>query len=261
MSELPSPRPTGDERAAAILAEVQRSGFASITALSDALAVSDMTIRRDVRRLAREGELRIVHGGVSLPHGTLRTATFAGRAEQEAGAKQRIAEAAVALLSPNATIAIDSGTTGYAVAAALPRDFHGSVITHSVPVLQQMLNYPHATVICLGGELLAESQVLIGPRTTAAAQSLAVDTFFLGANSVDQRGIYLRGDRERPVKAALMANSARVVLLADGTKLTHTAPVHLADLDAISTLITNGPVPQELKRRCAELGVEIILAR
>lgn len=257
---MPSARPSGDERAAAILAEVQRSGFASITALSETLAVSDMTIRRDVRRLARRGELRIVHGGVSLPHGTLRTATFAGRAEQEAEAKHRIAEAAVGLLAPNATIAIDSGTTCFAVASALPRDFHGSVITHSVPVLQQMLDYAQATVICLGGELLAESQVLIGPRTTAAAQALAIDTFFLGANSVDPGGIYLRGDRERPVKSALMASSFRVVLLADGTKLTHTAPVRLAEIAALTTMITDGPVPADLARECRRVGVGLVLA-
>lgn len=260
MSEEPRSRPNGRERAAAILAEVQRAGFASITALSEALDVSDMTIRRDVRRLARDGELRVVHGGVSIPHGTLRTAGFAGRAEQESVAKRSIAEAAVAMLDVDSTIALDAGTTCVAVAAALPREFHGSVVTHSVPVLQQMLDYPQATVICLGGELLVDSQALIGPRTTAAAEALTVDTFFLGANSVDERGIYLRGDRERPVKTALMAGASRVVLLADATKFAHTAPVRLAELEAVTTVLTNGPVPPALAERCAGLGVEVVLA-
>lgn len=258
MSDMQSARPSGDERAQAILAEVQRSGFASITALSETLGVSDMTIRRDVRRLAHVGELRLVHGGVSLPHGTLRTATFSGRADQEAVAKRLIAEAAVGLLSPTSSIAIDSGTTCYAVASALPRDFRGSVVTHSVPVLQQMLTHPHAIVLGLGGELLAESQVLIGPRTTAAANELSVDVFFLGANSVDADGVYLRGDREYPVKSAFIQRASRVVLLADGSKLTHTAPVKLAELDALSTMITSGPIPNDLRRSCLEHGVEII---
>jgi len=248
------------ERVAAIVAEVQRSGFASITALSEALAVSDMTIRRDIRKLASEGELRVVHGGVSLPHGTLRTATFAGRAEQESEAKRAIAGAALGLVSPGDTIALDSGTTCYAVAAGLDREFRGCVVTHSVPILQQMLDLPKATVISLGGELLAESQVLIGDSTTAAAQALAIDTFFLGANSVDGRGVYLRGSRERPVKLALMESAARVVLLVDGSKLTHTAPVRLCRLSALSTLITTGPVPDDVRQACEKSEVEIILA-
>lgn len=258
MSETHGVRLNGEERAEAILAEVQRFGFASITALSESLAVSDMTIRRDVRRLAGDGELRLVHGGVSLPHGTLRTATFAGRAGQEADAKRLIAEAAVSLLSPVTSIAIDSGTTCYAVATALPRNFRGTVITHSVPVLQQMLMHPQAVVLGLGGELMPESQVLIGPRTTAAALELSSDVFFLGANSLDADGVYLRGDRELPVKSAFIERASRVVLLADGSKLTHTAPVKLADLDALSTIITNGPVPPRLQNRCANLGIDIV---
>lgn len=260
MSETPEARLTGDERAEAILTEVQRSGFASITALSESLAVSDMTIRRDVRRLAKDGELRLVHGGVSLPHGALRTATFAGRADQEAQAKRQIAEAAVRLLGPMTSIAIDSGTTCAAVAAALPPDFRGTVITHSVPVLQQLLTHPQTIVLGLGGELLPESQVLIGPRTTAAAAELTVDVFFLGVNSVDARGMYLRGDREFPIKSMLMQRAARVVLLADGSKLTHTAPVKLAELDALTSLITNGPVPSALQQRCTDLGIDLIIA-
>lgn len=259
MAELSVPRLSVDERVAAILAEVQRSGFASITALSESLAVSDMTIRRDIRKLASGGELRVVHGGVSLPHGTLRTATFASRAEHESDAKRTIAEAALDLMSPDDTIALDSGTTCYAVAAGLDREFRGCVVTHSVPILQQMLEFPQATVIGLGGELLAESQVLIGGSTTAAAQALAIDTFFLGANSVDSRGVYLRGSRERPVKAALMESAAKVVLLVDGTKLTHTAPVRLCQLNALSTLITTGPVSKDVRQACEESEVKIIL--
>ena len=261
MTNTQDTRLTGEERAQAILAEVRRSGFASITALSETLAVSDMTIRRDVRRLAKDGELRLVHGGVSLRHGTLRTDTFAGRADQEADAKRLIAEAAVKLLAPTTSIAIDSGTTCAAVASALPRDFRGTVITHSVPVLHEMLTHPQTIVLGLGGELLPESQVLIGPRTTAAALELSVDVYFLGANSVDARGTYLRGDREFPIKSALMKRASRVVLLADGSKLTHTAPVKLANLEALSSIITNGPVPSELQDRCATLGVHLIIVQ
>lgn len=260
MASTAQTRLTASEREAAILSAVQLSGFASVAALSETLLVSDMTIRRDVRKLAREGELRIVHGGVSLPHGTLKTATFAGRAEQESEAKHRIARAALSLVPSTATVAFDSGTTCFAVAAGLDHDFQGCVVTHSVPVLQQMLSCPRATVIGLGGELLAESQVLIGPSTTAAAASLSLDLFFLGANSVDAGGIYLRGNREKAVKSALMAAAARVVLLVDGSKLTHTAPVRLAELDAVSTLITNGPVPAVLRAACEQAGVELVLA-
>lgn len=259
MSEATRSRATAEEREAAILTQVQQDGFASITALSHTLAVSDMTIRRDVRKLAGQGELRIVHGGVSRPHGTLTTATFTGRAEQEADAKRLIVDAALALVEPGSTIAIDSGTTCYAVASRLDRAFAGCVITHSVPVLHQMLNYPSATVIGLGGELMTQNQVLLGPTTTAAAAALSISTVFLGANSLDERGVYLHSSRERPVKSALMDSSGRVVLLVDSSKLAHTAPVRLTTLDALDVVITNGKVPVPLRSACRSAGVELVV--
>lgn len=260
MSNAAPARLSAGEREAAIIAEVHTTGFASVAALSAELAVSEMTIRRDLRRLAADGELRVVHGGVSLSHGTLKTATFAGRAEQHSEAKQRIARAALRLVPPGGTVAFDSGTTCFAVAAGLDRDFRGCVVTHSVPVLQQMLACPQATVIGLGGELLAESQVLIGPSTTAAAAGLSVDLFFLGANSVDARGVYLRGNREKAVKSALMAAARQVALLVDGSKLTHTAPVRLAELGAVSIVITDGPVPAAVRAAAKRADVQIVRA-
>lgn len=260
MSATSTGRLTAQERAEAIVAELQRSGFASITALSQSLAVSDMTIRRDVRRLADAGELRMVHGGVSLPHGLLRTATYAGRAEDEADSKRAIAEAGASLLDSAGSVVIDSGTTCFAVSTVLPRNYRGTVITHSVPVLQQMLMFPKATVLCLGGELLAESQALIGPRATAAAQEIASDILLLGANSVDTGGVYLMGDRERLVKRAFIDGAAKVVLLVDNSKLTRSAPVRLAGLEEIDVLVTTGPVPEDLRAECAEQEVELIVA-
>lgn len=258
MSAIGTKRLSAQARAEAIVAELQRAGFASITALSQTLGVSDMTIRRDVRRLADAGELRMVHGGVSLPHGLLRTATYAGRAEDEATSKRAIAEAAATLLGPGDSVVIDSGTTCFAVSAVLPRSFRGTVITHSVPVLQQMLMNTAATVLCLGGELLAESQVLIGPRTTAGAKEVASDLLLLGANSVDTGGVYLMGDREHLVKRAFIEGAKKVVLLVDNSKLTRSAPVRLASLEEIDVLVTTGPVPPDLTEACAEHGLEVI---
>jgi hypothetical protein len=43
---------------------------------------------------------------------------------------------AAGLIKPAETIVIDAGPTAYAVAQAIPDDFAGCVITHSMPVLQ-----------------------------------------------------------------------------------------------------------------------------
>lgn len=62
-----------------------------------------------------------------------------------------------------------------------------------------------------------------------------------------------------PSKSALIQRASRVVLLVDGAKLTHTAPVKLVDLEALSSIVTNGPVPAELRERCDALDVDLVL--
>ncbi len=101
-------------RRRSILDALRVSGFVSVADLTRDLGVSDMTIRRDLRKLEQSGEVRVVRGGVSVPHGPLHAPAFVSRAGVAAEAKRRIAEAAVELIGPADTIAIDAGTTTYA---------------------------------------------------------------------------------------------------------------------------------------------------
>jgi DeoR/GlpR family transcriptional regulator of sugar metabolism len=264
MTETESPATAargGAARREEIMRRLQASGFVSVTYLTGELGVSDMTVRRDLKQLAKAGEVRVVHGGASLPHGTLRTADFASRAEHEREAKRRIARRALGLVDAGATIAVDAGTTAFELVAALPDDFRGCVITHSVPVLQHMLHRPEARVIGLGGELLADSQALVGALTVEALSGLHADVVFLGAAAVNERGIYVATDHERPTKQALIDVADHVVLLADRSKFTVSAPVRLAPLDAVDVLVTDGALRAEMGEVLDAAGVAVHAAR
>lgn len=250
----------GAARREEILRRLQAAGFVSVTTLTGELGVSDMTVRRDLKLLAAAGEVRVVHGGASLPHGTLRTADFAGRSERELDAKRRIARYAVGLVGLTDTIAVDAGTTAFELAAALPDGFRGCVITHSVPVLQHMLHLPGARVIGLGGELLADSQALVGALTVAALGGLHADIVFLGAAALNHRGVHVATDLERPTKQALTDVADRVVLLADHSKFSASAPVRLVPLDGVDVLVTDAPVPETMAGPLADAQVAVQVA-
>lgn len=252
---------TGIARREEIMRRLQAAGFVSVTHLTRELGVSDMTVRRDLKRLAEAGELRVVHGGASMLHGTLRTADFASRGERELQAKRRIARRAIDIIEPGATIAVDAGTTSFELAAALPESFDGCVITHSVPVLQHMLHLPASRVIGLGGELLADSQALVGALTVQALSGLHADAVFLGAAAVNGRGIFVATDHERPTKQALCDIADRVVLLADHSKFSASAPVRLAPLGLVDVLVTDAPVQPVLGAALRDAGVAVVVAQ
>lgn len=240
-----------------ILDAVHETGFISVTALTQLLGVSDMTVRRDLRKLAQQGRVRVVHGGVSSLHGSMHSPAFGRRVILNSAAKRHIGVVAAARVSDTATVAIDAGTTTYAVAQALSAAFRGTVVTHSVPVMQLLLHRAVGRVVGLGGELLPESQAFVGPRTVEATAGLRVDQLFLGAAAADELGIYVATDLERPTKLAMMSIAREVVLLADATKFRASSPVLLCDWASISAVITDAPPPPRIARLLSHLDVDL----
>ena len=119
---------------------LEEAGTLSTEQLAQRLKVSAETVRRDlVQFLDQQGRLHRVHGGAM--NGTAvrqEEAPFAERAEVAAEAKRRIAQVASGLVVPGQTVAFDVGTTALAVARALPRSFHGTVVTCSLLVAAEL---------------------------------------------------------------------------------------------------------------------------
>ena len=227
-------------------------GFLAVRDLAERLEVSEMTVRRDLKRLAGQGHVRLVHGGAAPLHGTLRTPDFIARADLAAPAKRTVASRAAELVGAGDTIAIDAGTTAFALASALPTELPLRVVTNSVPVLQLMLTRPACHVVVVGGEIIASSQALVGPLSVTSAHALRVQKYFLGAAGVDAEGVYVETDIERPTKLAMMQMAEEVVLLADSEKFGRFAPVKLCGLGAIDRVVSEYPLPErvgELVRR------------
>lgn len=239
------------------MAALRRSGFLSVAALSEQLGVSHMTVRRDLRQLAEAGEVTLVHGGVSLPPVG---PAYTSRALTHAGAKLAIGAAAAALVAPGDTVGIDSGTTAAEVAYALPGDFDGCVITHSVPVLARMLSRPHTRVIGIGGELLHDNQAMVGFAALDLVRRMRIRQLFLGCSAVDERGAYVRSEVELSAKHAFMDIADEVVLLADASKLTATAPVRICGFDRVDTLVVDAPLPAGVAAAVRRTGTRVIQA-
>ncbi len=260
MTEGPFGYDARQERRARILDRVREAGFLSVADLSRDLGVSEMTVRRDIRRLEAEGEVRAVHGGVSLPRPTMREPSFLARTSVMAEAKRAIGAAAVTLIEPGSAIALDAGTTAYAVARELPSDANLTVVTHNLAILCQLSGRRDVQTIGLSGELSVYNQAFIGPMTVAALGRLRVRTFFLSAVAVDEHGIYTATGLEIPTKTALMHAADRVVLVVDSSKFKASAPVILTPLSEADMLVTELMPPQHLKRHLDNAGIELLHA-
>lgn len=243
-----------------ILDELARKGFISIADLAGTFAVSDMTVRRDARALSHLGLVRVVHGGVSAIEGHGQNADFAARVREDASAKQRIARACIALIGERDAVILDAGTTTYQIAQELPASFMGTVITHSAPAIQRCLQLTSARTICLGGELLLDSQAFNGPMTVSAAEGLRARTAFIGVSGIHDEAFYIERDVERATKLALMASAEQVVVVATHQKMLRYALARLAAFDSVDILVTDAAPPQEIKAALQAANVQLIVA-
>src|ERR671935_1827188 len=98
------------QRQLLILEEVRRRGAVRVSELTELLAVSDMTIRRDLDVLAAAGLVDKVHGGATAP-GRLSADEpgFEAKSHRQLDEKEAIARAAAALVEPGQAIGLPAG--------------------------------------------------------------------------------------------------------------------------------------------------------
>src|SRR6185436_17374790 len=166
------------ERRYEILARLERDGRVVVAELVAGLGVSEDTIRRDLQELAALGQLRRVHGGALAS--PAEPVPFERRLEIAHEQKVAIAEAAVPLVESARTLVLDGGTTALEVARRLPAAWRGTVVTNAPPVAAALAAHPKADVLLVGGRLLKDAQVAVGPVAVDAFRAIRADACVLG---------------------------------------------------------------------------------
>lgn len=247
------------ERRERLLQHIGDEGYCTIAELSAFLGVSEMTIRRDVLKLAEQGQVRAFRGGVGALGGReLPGSDYRFREVSMATQKQAIAHMAARLIDDGSVIAIDAGTTVNQLAPLVPAGKGVKVVTHSFPVIASLAGNPGVEVIALGGTLHPVSLSFDGPSTLAAISNLQVQTFFLGASGITERGAFCGNDFDAITKRAIIDVSERVVLLADSSKFgAPSMHMKICGWDPIDELVTDAGITAEQRRMLEDHGVEV----
>lgn len=248
------------ERRERLMQFIAAEGYCTILELSREFDVSEMTIRRDIQKLADQGKVRSFRGAVgSLSRTDARGIDYQSREVAMHEQKFAIAQRAAAMIAPESVIAIDAGTTAKELAMILPHDHSLQVVTHSLPVVETLISNPGTEVLCLGGTLHPESLSFDGPTTLASVESVRANMMFLAASAISERGVYNGNGHDAIIKRALIDVSEKVVLLADSSKLALASMVKICDWHLIDTLITDDGISDDDRRNIEQQGVEMIV--
>jgi DeoR/GlpR family transcriptional regulator of sugar metabolism len=237
---------------------VTEQGYCTIAELSGLFDVSEMTIRRDVVKLVGESRLRAFHGGVgSMSPVDVSGIDYGDRDQKRADAKHVIALRALESILPASVVGIDAGTTAAQLAALLPADRQLNVVTPSLPAVTNLMTNTGVELTCLGGVLHAESLSFAGSATLSAISNLHIDTLFLAASGLSERGAFCGNSFDAITKRALIDVSDTVVLISDSSKFSASAMVRVCGWDAIDRIIIDDELKPADEAMLQQFGVQV----
>lgn len=229
-----------------------------ISHLAETMGVSGMTIRRDLARFAKQGIVTTTHGGAVLNKGATIELACADKQGQMTEEKQRIGQAAAALVSEGDAVFIDCGTTPAQVAAALVSRRNITVATNSLLAASLLSHAPGLKLLMVPGVFREMSMGFIGSVATDYVRRLRFDYLFLGAEGIDAGvGATVPDVDDAETKRALVGSAREVMVLADHTKLGKAYFFVAAPPERITRVVTGEEAPGELVQGLERSGLQI----
>lgn len=250
------------QRQLRIMDVLRRQGAVAIAELAQTFAVSAMTIRRDLDELGRQGVLQRTHGGaIALSAPVSEDPTFTQRQQIRAAAKQAIANIAASLVAPRELILLDSGSTIATLAPVFTSWPELTVVSYSLPVVQELAGTYGSRLICTGGSFDPLINAFVGPLAEQMLNDVRFDVAFLGASSVSASDGFSNSNLQNLALQRIALRAARrVYLLADSEKLSRPPFWIVAGLEHITALITDSSITPDVQQTLAQRAIKVIIA-
>ena len=232
-----------------------------VSELSEAFAVSEVTVRSDLAALARQGLVARVRGGVRALQQGQSELGFDLRLRVEVERKRAIARAAAGLIGEREAVALDASTTAYYVATELRSKRELVVVTNGLVVATALADAPGVTVLVTGGMLRLSAMSLVGDLGTDVLRTTRIDKGFLGARGLSrERGLMDLNPDEVRIKRDIADACEQVYGIIDGTKWHRSALLSFAPATNLAGIITDSSAPPDEVEAWRASGVDVIVA-
>ena len=231
-------RSPAQQRRQEILKQLREQGQVTVAGLSEALEVSNETVRGDLKKLEDDHSLIRVHGGaVARP---LEKLSFFSRANESVVEKQAIAMIAAGLVGPRERLFLDASSTSCFLAQELLSLENLTIITDSVRVVSILASNASHRIICVGGALRSSSYSLVGPSAVESVDRYHANIFFCSCTGLSQtHGATESDEFEIEVKQAMAKRAERIILLIDHHKFGRVGLSKFLGLDEIDLIVTD----------------------
>lgn len=209
-----------EERWEAIVDLVDREGTVKVADIMEQLAVSDMTVRRDLSELDKKGILKKIHGGAQSIHHYKRHELSHGEKKIiHMAEKQQVVKKALGMIEEGDTIFLGPGTTLELLAEKLTYK-NLRVITNSLPVFETLMEKDsEIEVYLLGGQIRKRTKAFFGSIGNQALSTINFQKTFVSCNAIKNNEIMTATIEEGLTQQIALDRAVEKYLLADASKI------------------------------------------
>jgi DeoR family fructose operon transcriptional repressor len=239
---------------------VQEKGIVKVTDLSKMFGVTELTIRRDLDVLEKQGILDRTHGGAILRHRTRIESLYTEKDQLQTGEKEAIGRAVNLIVDKEDTLLINTGSTTTQVIRHLP-DKKLRVITNNTSALVELLS-SDIELIVTGGLFRRKSNSLIGGFALEMLGKVCGSKAIIGVDGISIRyGLTTPVHQEAEISRGMIDRTeGPVIVVADHTKIGVVSNFVTAPIDKVSMLITDSQIDEDYRRELEELDIKVFIA-
>nr|WP_311316488.1 DeoR/GlpR family DNA-binding transcription regulator [Peribacillus simplex] len=231
-----------------------------LTELTEELQVSIETLRRDMNLLTRQGKIEKIYGGVKLAQSTFGESMIEERMFSQLREKEVIAQKCSEYIHDGDCIYIDSGSTTYQLAKYIKQKKKLTVITNSIPVVNELL-HSEIELLIIGGKVRQNEQSIVAFDYLFNFSELNIAKAFICASGITiEKGISDYNLEEANTRKKIIELSQQVYVAADSTKFGKDVTIGIAPLDKIDYIITDDHLHQDFISSFQGTGTHLILS-
>ncbi len=246
--------PSLSERESRILDLLAVQGSVTVADFAQALDVSEVTIRSDLKSLEQKGFVGRTRGGAYPAF----SKDILERQRLNVEEKNRIAKAAADLVHDDDRIMIEAGTTTALIARYLSGRRGVQIVTNSTLVFAYARLNPALNIILTGGVFRKETESLVGPVALRAIMDFNVRLAFVGTDGFSiERGMTTQLVEGSEIVKAMKGRAEKTWLVADSSKYGKTGFVSVLSLRDVDGVITDSGLGPEALDAMREGGLDV----
>lgn len=220
---------------------------------------SEITIRRDLSELEDKGLLIRTHGGAMKKAVANSFFTFNNKMSQNREKKEYICKIASRFINDNDIIFIDCGSTVTFLVKYIANKKSLTVITNSLPIVSELINFENIKLIIIGGEVLNERNAIYGRSAERSISQYHANKAFIGSDGISlSKGLTSYDEKESLITLKMAENADEIFLLCDSTKIEKDSFVSFAPISILTHVITDKDLDARLLSKYIRHNINII---